>query len=117
MLTTKRVLIATICGFIFGIVCMFFAMSNPEGTAPIPVLLTILLSRGLMGFSIGVSALKMNWWQHGIFWGALSSLPMFAATMDNMEIAIGSVVMGVVYGFLTELITSVFFKVKGVGAP
>lgn len=116
MLTTKRVLITTICGLIFGIICMFFAMSNPEVTQPISVLLTILLTRTMMGFTIGVSALRMNWWLHGIFWGFLSSLPMFSATMDNLSIAIGSVVMGIIYGFLTELIVSVFFKVKSVGA-
>lgn len=34
MLTTKRVLIATICGFAFGVVCMLFASSNPESTLP-----------------------------------------------------------------------------------
>ena len=116
MLTTKRVLITTICGLIFGIICMFFAMSNPEATQPISILLYLLLARTLMGFSIGVSALRMNWWLHGIFWGFLSSLHMFSATMDNMGIAVGSVVMGIIYGFLTELIASVFFNIKGVGA-
>jgi len=70
----------------------------------------------MMGFAIGVSALRMNWWLHGIYWRFLSSLPMFSATMDNMAIAVGSVVMGIIRGFLTKLITSVFFKIKSVGA-
>jgi len=30
MLTTKRVLIATICGVVFGVICMLLASSDPK---------------------------------------------------------------------------------------
>jgi len=104
MLTTKRVLIATICGF-------------PNATEPLSceARVMIILSRTLMGFMIGISALRMSWWLHGIVLGIISSIPMAIPMLDSLGIAIGTVVMGIIYGFLTELITSVFFKSKPVG--
>ena len=117
MLTAKRIIIATICGFIFGIVCMMFASSNPESTEMLTTSakLTIVFSRALTGFTIGISALKVRWWLHGILIGFIGSIPMAFSVMDRCEIVIGTVVMGMIYGFLTELITSIVFKAKQVG--
>ncbi len=114
MLTAKRVLVATICGFIFGIVCMLFASSGPE-PVPTSVKWTIFFSRGLMGFTIGISALRMTWWLHGAFIGIVASIPMALPVMDRPGIMVATVVMGIIYGVLTELITSVVFKAKPVG--
>jgi len=116
MLTAKRVIIATACGFVFGLFCMFLATSNPDASAPLSASIkwNIVLSRTLMGFMIGISALKLNWWLHGIILGFISSIPMGIAVMDRVDIVIGTMVMGMIYGLLTELITSVFFKTKSV---
>lgn len=116
MLTTKRVLIATICGFIFGLICMFLANSNPNATEPMTSIAKwlIIISRTMLGFTIGISAIRLNWWLHGIVLGAITSIPMAVPILDRMGIAIGSIVMGIVYGFLTELITTVLFKAKSV---
>lgn len=117
MLTTKRVIIATICGFIFGIVCMLLASSNPNATEVLPfsTKLIIIFSRALMGFTIGVSALRLAWWLHGIVIGIIASIPMAFSVLDKTDILIGTIVMGIIYGFLTELITSIIFKTKPVG--
>jgi hypothetical protein len=117
MLTLKRVLIATLCGFIFGIICMLLASSNPNATAPITLTTRwmIIISRTLLGFTIGISALCLVWWQHGLVLGLITSLPMAIPVIDNTGIMIGTLVMGLVYGFLTELITSIIFKAKPVG--
>lgn len=117
MLTAKRVIIATICGFIFGIICMIFASSNPNATEALPVSmkLTIIFSRGLTGFTIGISALNLKWWLHGLLLGLVGSFPMMFLVMDQPGIMIGTVVMGMIYGLLTELITSVVFKAKPAG--
>ena len=114
MLTTKRVVIATICGLIFGFVCLFFASSGPE---PIPNIVkwSIVIGRTLLGFTIGISAIRLNWWLHGIVLGLIISIPMAIPTLDRIEIAIATVVMGIIYGFLTELITTVLFKAKAAG--
>jgi hypothetical protein len=115
MLTVKRVLIATLCGFAFGVVCMLFASANPEATLPVWSKWTIIFGRGLTGFAIGISALRMSWWLHGIVMGFIGSIPMAFPVMDRPEIALGTFVMGVIYGFLTELITTIFFKSKSAG--
>jgi hypothetical protein len=118
MLTTKRVLIATTCGFIFGLVCMLLASSNPNPVEQISTATkwTIIFSRTLMGFTIGVSAVRLKWWLHGIVIGLIGSIPMAFPVMDRPSIMIGTLVMGMVYGLLTELSTAVVFKAKSVGA-
>ena len=116
MLSTKRVLIATICGIIFGIICMLFATSNPDAAElSTSIIITIIISRTLLGFTIGISALRIVWWLHGIILGFITSIPMALPIMDQTNIMIGTAVMGIIYGFLTELITSIFFKAKPVG--
>lgn len=112
MLTAKRVIIATLCGLLFGIVCSTMAGSNPESEVSWQILMSILFGRTLMGFTIGISAFKMHWWLHGIVIGFISSIPMAVPIIDNMGIFIGTFVMGMVYGLLTELITTKLFKAK-----
>lgn len=116
MLTVKRVLIATICGFIFGIICMLLASSNPDAALPATtaVKVNIIISRTLLGFMLGISALRLSWWLHGIVIGIIASLPMAVAVMEYTGIMVSSIVMGIIYGFLTELITSIIFKAKPV---
>jgi len=117
MLTTKRVLIATACGFLFGLVCMGLASSNPNATEPITTStkVMIIISRTLLGFTIGISALRLVWWLHAIVLGIICSIPMAIPVMDNPNIAVGTIVMGIIYAVLTELITSFAFKAKAVG--
>ena len=74
MLTTKRVLIATIFGLIFGFICWGLASSG-GGTAWY-LALSIIVSRTILGFAIGLSAWRLGWWLHGILMGAIFSLPM-----------------------------------------
>ena len=116
MLTTKRVVSATLCGLVFGLICMGLASSNPDsaGTLTISVKLNIVLSRTLMGFMIGISSLKMKWWLHGITLGFIASIPMAVSVVPRMDIFVGTFVMGMVYGLLTELITTKLLKA---GAP
>ncbi len=118
MLKTKRVIIATLCGVLFGFVCMFLASSNPDPSSPVTDMIkwSIVISRTMLGFMIGISALKLRWWLHGIVLGAVASIPMVVPMLfpwpGRTMIAVSSLVMGIIYGFLTELITSVLFKAK-----
>ena len=112
MLTTKRVIVATICGIFFGLICMGLASSNPDAAEQVSTVVkfNIVLSRTLMGFMIGISFLRLNWWLHGIVLGFIASIPMAVAVVDRVDIFIGTFVMGMIYGFLTELITTKVFK-------
>lgn len=118
MLTSKRVVLATLFGFVFGFVCMWLATAKPDA-APLAngIRLSIIMSRALMGFMIGISALRLKWYLHGIILGAVGSIPMAVATIDDPTIAVSSIVMGIVYGLLIELLTSLVFKSKPAGTP
>lgn len=74
----------------------------------------------LIGFVIGISSLKIHWTIHGLFMGLLFSLPLaFSGLMapETPEFSatvmlVSTVVMGMIYGFLIDLITSLLFKAK-----
>ncbi|MEO0102975.1 MAG: hypothetical protein ABIK81_04670, partial [candidate division WOR-3 bacterium] len=77
---------------------------------------SIILSRSLMGFAIGISALKILWWLHGIILGAIFSLPLAFDTLLSpaaKSAFIWTIIMGIIYGLLIELFTSIVFKAKG----
>ncbi|MBD3287611.1 hypothetical protein GF337_02305 [candidate division KSB1 bacterium] len=117
MLTTKRVVLTTVLGFLFGIFCMYLATNNPDpaNVLPLSTRVLIVISRGLLGFTIGISALRMSWWLHGIVLGLVLSIPMMVPVLDNFFIALGTLIMGGIYGILIELITVKLFKAPSVG--
>jgi hypothetical protein len=114
MLNYKRVIIATILGIVFGIVCMLMASSDPNKVVEPQFLWSIVAGRALLGFMIGISALNCRWWLHGIILGLIGSIPMAIPVINDIQIFIGTFVMGMIYGFLIELITSILFKAKPV---
>lgn len=116
----KRLIIATLSGLLFGFVCYGFASSNGNDIS-IWLALTIISGRLLLGFGIGISRFPMkNWAIHGIVMGIIFSIPAGLGSMmapetpgfDPQMIAISTVVMGMIYGFLIELIATIFFKAK-----
>jgi hypothetical protein len=115
----KRLIIATISGLLFGFVC--YTLASSSGSLPLPVALQIIISRTLMGFAIGISSLKLGHWSiHGIILGLLFSLPMAFSGMMAAEnpaftkemMFASTILMGVIYGFLVELITTAIFTAK-----
>lgn len=109
---SKRIIITTIFGVIFGFVC--YGLARSDGPMFWFIAISIILSRTLMGFAIGISTLRMRWWLHGIIMGGIFSLPMafnsFFTPQNPIYIFIGTIVMGIIYGFLIELFTTVVFK-------
>ena len=61
MQKSKRVIVATLSGILFGFVCLGLASSGP-GALPYPVTLQILTSRTLIGLAIGISCLRLGHW-------------------------------------------------------
>jgi hypothetical protein len=99
----KRLIIATLLGVVFGLA------------------INIILGRTLIGVAIGISRFSLKHWTlHGIIMGLIFSLPTAFGAMlgpENPEfnhtmLFISTIVMGMIYGFLIELITSVLFKAK-----
>lgn len=114
-----RILVATLAGVLFGFVCYWIAGgigtlgSSHAGLNPIQ----LILSRAVMGFAISCSIFKWNWILHGFIMGLIFSLPLAfdglaieAAEVSPALIFIGILVVGSIYGFLIELITSIIFK-------
>ncbi len=116
----KRLIVATLSGLLFGFVCIGFACSGKEDFNSW-LALSIILGRTLIGFAIGISRFPMKHWAlHGIVLGFIVSLPAaFGAGISPEESGMSgemlftaTLVMGVIYGFLIELITTVIFKAK-----
>jgi hypothetical protein len=109
-----RVLVTTILGFVFGIVCWLLASSG--GPMPASMAWSIIFSRALLGFVIGISAWKINYLLHGIFLGFIVSIPMAFGSLavKGFKIFLGTLIMGMIYGFLIELITHFVVKEKKV---
>ena len=117
---TKRLIIATLLGVVFGFVCFGFASSGQNEISKF-LAINIILGRTLIGVAIGISRFSLKHWTlHGIIMGLIFSLPAaFGALLgpENPEfnhtmLFISTIVMGMIYGFLIELITSVLFKEK-----
>jgi len=117
---TKRVIVATLSGILFGFVCLGIASSSP-GAIAWPVAVQIVVSRTLIGFAIGISCLSLRHWAiHGVVMGFIFSLPLaFSGLMapespqySQAGMFLWTVVLGMIYGLLIEVITSAVFKAK-----
>lgn len=101
---TKRLVIATILGLVFGFVCYGMASSGQNEISQI-LAINIILGSTLIGFGIGVSRFSFKHWSlHGIIMGLIFSLPAAFGTMlgpKNPELShpmlfVTTVVMGIV---------------------
>ena len=118
-MTAKRFYIAVLMGIILGIIaCLIAGGVNPNPLAK-KVLANIFVSRVLIGFVIGISAWKMGWFLHGVLMGLIVGLPFSLSAMAIQVPGMGkwgifflTWALGVVYGFIIELVTSVFFKAE-----
>ncbi len=115
----RRLMIATVLGLVFGVLNSLAVLAAPN-RVPRSAIATIILGRGVLGFAIGVSALRMKWWLHGLLLGFVFSLPAaFAARLMWMQfgmapnaLAVLALLVGLAIGFLIELLTSVVFKAR-----
>lgn len=116
----RRLIVATLSGLFFGFICFGLASSGPV-PPPWPAGADIITSRALIGVAIGISAITLGHWSiHGVVMGMLFSLPLaFSGLMapDNPDFSksamfFWTVILGMIYGLLIELITTVFFKAK-----
>ena len=117
MIYFKRVFIATMMGVVSGFICVGFASTG--GSLSLPLFLNIFTGRVLIGFVIGISGLKIHWAINGPLMGLIVGIPAgFGGMLAEVEgftplsMFLATVVMGILYGFLIEFVTSVLFKAK-----
>ena len=117
---TKRFIIAALLGVVFGFICYGFASSGQNEISTV-LAVNIILGRTLIGVAVGISRFSLKHWSlHGIIMGLVFSLLAAFGVMlgpENPELnhtvlLVSTIVMGMIYGFLIELITSVLFKAK-----
>ena len=65
----KRILIATLCGFIAGIICYLLGVLLIPLKHDLLILAWILVNRTLLGFVIGISILRVHWVLNGLIVG------------------------------------------------
>ena len=120
MKRAKRVTVATLSGVLFGFVC-YGITSLGDGGLGWPVVVQLIASRTLIGFAIGISCLTIvHWSVHGLLMGLIFSIPLaFSGLMapehpdySATELFVWTIVLGMVYGLLIEVITSAVFKAK-----
>jgi hypothetical protein len=119
MKKSKRITVATLSGVLFGFVCYGLA-SMGAGEIAWPVAVQIIVSRTLIGFAIGISCLTIHWSLHGLLMGIIFSIPLaFSGLLapespeySKTEMFIWTIILGMVYGLLIEVITSAIFKAK-----
>ncbi|MDP8321903.1 MAG: hypothetical protein RAO94_06095 [Candidatus Stygibacter australis] len=122
MTSAKRIIIATLIGVCCGIVCITLAGSGGNKLPGI-IIMQMVISRTLMGFVIGISAIKMNWALNGILLGFLMGLPMALSSSLGAEgtdftpqmMFFSTLIIGAIYGFVIEFFTTVIFKAKQLG--
>ena len=119
---TKRIIIATSSGLLFAFVCLGLSKLSPaSGALTWPITVQLILSRTLIGFAIGISCISLRHWSlHGLLMGFVFSLPFAFSGLEvpeNLEynkviIFMATLILGMVYGLLIEIITSAVFKAK-----
>jgi len=117
---TKRIVIATLSGLLFGFICLGLSSMSPAAEALTwPIAVQLILSRTLIGFAIGISCISLRHWAiHGVFMGFIFSLPFAFSGLvvpedidyNKTGMFLATLGLGMIYGFLIEVITSVVFK-------
>ncbi|MBE9468083.1 MAG: hypothetical protein IMY72_07155 [Bacteroidetes bacterium] len=114
----KRIIVATLSGILCGFIC--YTMASSSGELAFPVTLQIIASRTLIGFAIGISCVRLHWTLHGIIMGIMFSIPLAISGLMAPEspefsktmMLVSTIVMGLIYGLLIEIITSFIFQAK-----
>ena len=114
MARTKRIFVATIFGFIAGVLCFLLGKHWLKIDIGTTSFFVILLHRALLGFVIGISALRIHWVLHGILLGLIVGIPDYHFIyMIQGDLNCGLYfIAGAIWGCFIEFFTSIVFKVK-----
>ncbi|MDZ7270141.1 MAG: hypothetical protein ONB17_00860 [candidate division KSB1 bacterium] len=120
MVSKKRLVLCTVLGGVFGVVC-WGMLSTKYPLLSTGLGLGVILSRTAMGWALGGSGLRIPWWLHALVMGLIFSLPLAVPFLDAPALGAGTafafVVMGIVYALLIEAIATFIFKVGPQAGP
>jgi hypothetical protein len=118
--TLKRIVIATLFGLALGVVCATATFSSGFLKFTPVNLIWVLLNRGVMGFAIAISGLRLHWAWNGIVVGLVAGSIFSYFLFMNMGLQAVPVInafMNGVFGLVIEFFTTVVFKQRAPAAP
>ncbi len=115
----KRIAIATLFGLAVGVICGTVAFRT--GILPFTAanVVWVFLNRGVMGFAIGASGLRLPWAWNGIVMGlVVGSVFSFSLYLNSGPgmLPLGNAAMNGVFGLLIEFFTTVVCKAPALRA-
>jgi hypothetical protein len=110
MQKTKRIIITSILGLIFGFISWAICNFVMGHTPPCSINVVMILFNVLLGFSIGISSLRWHWALHGLVLGGMFGVILGLVALGTGSDFIWPLIFGFIYGFLIELISTVAFK-------
>jgi len=112
MIYLKRIVIASLFGVVAGVICYLGTLIlNIE--VDVLRFLFIIVNRTLIGFVIGISALRMKWFVHGLLIGEIIGLPFFLYDIImgvELLVILGIPIINALFGVMIEFFTTVIFK-------
>lgn len=112
MVNQKRIIITTGFGIVAGLICYMGAvLLNLPGDAL--RFINIMVNRTLIGFVIGISALRMHWALHGVLLGEIVGFPFFMFDLIigvDIPIVIGVLIINAAFGIMIEFFATIVFK-------
>ncbi len=118
-ISLKRVAIATLFGLVMGGICATGAFTAGFLTFSTMNLVWVLLNRGVMGFAIGISGLKLHWAWNGTLLGlVVGSVFSYSLFMNMGPVAVPFINAAVngIFGLIIEFFTTVVFKQRAADA-
>ena len=116
----KRIVIAVLFGLVAGAICASGAFYGGILKFSAVTLVFVLLNRAVMGFAIGVSALKLPWAGNGIVLGmavgSIFSYYMFM-TLGVVTLPVVNFFVNGLFGLMIEFFTTVVFKQPKLASP
>ena len=114
MASRKRISIATLFGFLSGIFCYLLGRYWLGIDISLSSFFMLLAHRTMLGFVLGISALKWNWALHGILIGLIVGIPdihFFYMIRGGINSGV-YFLFGAIWGLMIEFFTSIVFKAK-----
>jgi len=109
MVKSSRLVITTIFGAVFGVICMLGSRYT-MGIDFWPIGVAFLLNHTVLGVAIGASSIRMNWAAHGAFWGGLFGVFTAISRVGTGQDPWIAFVLVLLWGFLIETIATKAFK-------
>lgn len=112
MLNERRVMITTLLGTCCGLVSWLICARGMGLQVIWSQSVVLVLINALMGFTIGISSLKIHWMIHGSFIGLIYGIALAVFAQSHGLGFWWALVLGPVFGFVVELCATVLFRAR-----